>query len=63
MTRTFKFKGNPEGYRWDFPLVPGRTYRGDLIAYPCHTVQDAIEIGEKQKDKEFLNEWEETTPQ
>lgn len=61
MTKAFKFKGDPAGYLWDFPLVPGQVYKGSLEAYRRHSVQELIEISERYNDREFLGEWEEVS--
>jgi hypothetical protein len=61
MTKTFKFQGDPEGYRWDFPLVPGMVYAGQLQAYHRHSIGELIEVAKKEKDKKFMEEWEEVS--
>lgn len=60
--KQYKFKGDPNGYQWDFPLVPGRTYPGNKEADRRHSIEETMEMARSQKDENFLKEWEEVTP-
>lgn len=57
--RSYKFKGDPTGYRWDFPLEAGTVYAGNREAFYRHTVEELYQMAEKEKDKKYLAEWEE----
>lgn len=59
--RSFKFKGDPAVYRWDFPLEAGAVYPGPREAFHRHTVEELYRMAEKQNDKKYLEEWEEVS--
>lgn len=59
--KQYRFLGDPAGYQWDFPLVPGRIYAGQLQAYHRHSISELIATAKKEKDQRFMDEWEEVS--
>lgn len=60
--KQYEFIGDPGNYNWDFKLKKNNVYKGSIIAFRRHTIEELINSETDPQDPEFNKEWNEYKP-